>query len=180
MDLADLQTLDRKIERLAGASQCAAARAWHDRDRRRAICDELLDVAPKVLPYIGFGLVAARSNAPRGQAHPVRRRARRAARHRPRHLSVRHLVEHGGGAGRDRLGARARRDRLRARHLQGLHDARRRRAVSDRADTTRSARRWASAARNSASSPAGRAAAAGSTRCWCARPCAPAASTASP
>ena len=38
--------------------------------------------------------------------------------------------------------------------------------------------RSASAATNSAPSPAARAAAAGSTRCWCARPCAPAASTA--
>ena len=45
----------------------------------------------------------ARPRAPRRQAHPVRGRAGRAARHRPRHLSVRHLVEHGGGAGGDRL-----------------------------------------------------------------------------
>ena len=40
------------------------------------------------------------------QAHPVRGRARRAARRRPRHLSVRHLVQH--GRGNDRLGQRHR------------------------------------------------------------------------
>ena len=52
----------------------------------------------------GYGLVAARRQAPRGQAHPVRGRAGRAARRRPRHLSVRHLLQHGRGAGGDRLG----------------------------------------------------------------------------
>ena len=51
-------------------------------------------------------------------------------------------------------------------------------AVPDRTATTRSARRSAAAARNSASTPGASGAAAGSMRCWCARPCAPAASTA--
>ena len=68
-----------------------------------------------------------------GQAHPVRGRARRAARYRPRHLSVRHLVEHGGGAGRDGLRRGTGRDRLRARHHQGLHHAGGRGAVPHRA-----------------------------------------------
>ena len=40
------------------------------------------------------------------------------------------------GAGRDRSRRRARRDRLRARHLQGLHDPGRRGAVPDRAGRT--------------------------------------------
>ena len=44
----------------------------------------------------------------RGQAHPVRGRARRAARRRPRHLSVRHLVQHRRRPGRGRLGHRRR------------------------------------------------------------------------
>jgi adenylosuccinate synthase len=71
--------------------------------------------------------------APRRQAHPVRGRAGRAARHRSRHLSLRHLVQHRRRPGRDRLGPRAEGDRLRARHRQGLYDARRRGAVPHRA-----------------------------------------------
>src|SRR5262249_815024 len=57
-----------------------------------------------------------------------------AARHRPRNLPVRDLVQHGGGAGGDRLGTGAVRDRLRARHLQGLYDPGGGGAVPDRAD----------------------------------------------
>ena len=50
----------------------------------------------------GPHLVAARGSAPRGQAHPVRGRAGRAARHRPRHLSLRHVVQYRGVQRRDR------------------------------------------------------------------------------
>ena len=80
----------------------------------------------------------------------VRGRAGRAARHRPRHLPVRHLVElrrRRGGAGRRRRPAVA---RLRARHRQGVHHARRHRPVPDRADRRRSARGSPSAATSSA------------------------------
>ena len=78
---------------------------------------------------------------------------------------LRHLVEHRRGQRRDRLGARAQRDRLCSRHRQGLYDARRRRPVSDR-----TARRDRPAARrprpaNLAPIPAGGGAAAGSTPC---------------
>jgi hypothetical protein len=59
--------------------------------------------------------------------------AQGAARHRSRHVSLRHLVEHRGGPGRDGFRPRPRRHRIRARHRQGLYDARRRRAVPDRA-----------------------------------------------
>ena len=76
----------------------------------------------------------ARRGAPRRPPHPVRGRAGRDARCRPRHLSVRHLVEHGGRPGRGRLRHRPGGDRLRARHHQGLHDAGRLRPVPDRAD----------------------------------------------
>ena len=69
--------------------------------------------------------------------------------------------------------------RLCARHLQGLYDARRQRPVPDRTHRRRSASCSASAARSSAWSPAGRGAAAGSTRSWSARRSWSAASTAS-
>ena len=132
---------------------------------------ELAEIAPKILPFMDVTWdLLDRERACR-QAHPVRGRAGRAARHRPRHLSVRHLVEHGRGAGGDRLRHGPARGRLRARHRQGLYDARRLRAVPDRARRTRSARRSASAATSSARSRAASAAAAGSTPCWCARSC---------
>ena len=96
MDLADLGVARRQDRRAAGASQCAAARQRaRARSRAKAIYDELAARRAEGAALHGFGLVAARREAARGQAHPVRGRAGRAARRRPRHLSVRHLVEHG-------------------------------------------------------------------------------------
>ena len=123
MDLADPLALGRKIERLAGASQCLAARARTRGSRGRHRAPAAAERRPARAALRGFGVVAARPEAARGQAHPVRRRPGRAARHRPRHLPVRHLLEHGGGTGRDRVGARTCGDRLRARHLQGIQPA---------------------------------------------------------
>ncbi|CAA9499481.1 MAG: Adenylosuccinate synthetase, partial [uncultured Sphingomonadaceae bacterium] len=68
-----------------------------------------------------------------GASHPVRRRAGRAARRRPRDLPVCHLLQRGGGAGRRGVRPRPGRHRLRARHRQGLRDPRRLRPVPDRA-----------------------------------------------
>ena len=103
---ADAERQDRAA---ACAPQCLAPGARPRPDRpgtnlRRAGRGRAASVA-----LHGFGVVAARPEAARGQAHPVRGRAGGAARHRPRHLSVRDLFEHGGGAGGDRLGSRARR-----------------------------------------------------------------------
>ena len=98
----------------------AAGRAARDRAASPALCRA--------------GLAAARRGAPRRPPHPVRGRAGRDARCRSRHLSVCHLVEHGGRAGGGRVGHRAVGDRLCARHHQGLHDAGRQRPVPDRAD----------------------------------------------
>ncbi len=93
-----------------------------------------------------LGLAAAigtdgrrRRGAAAGSARPrpvaaVRGRAGRAARHRSRHLSLRHVVElprGRRGAGRRRRSAIS---RLRARHRQGLHDARGHGPVPDGAD----------------------------------------------
>ncbi len=113
------------------------------------------------------------------QAHPVRRRARGAARRRPRHLPVRHLVEHGRRPGRNRLRRRPRRARPHPRHRQGLHHPRRLRPVPDRAH-----RRHRRAARQEGPrirrrDRAASAAAAGSMPAWCARPSRSPASTAS-
>ena len=123
----------------AGPPQCLAARARARRSRRRYGSRRAPERRAAGPALHGFGVVAARPEAARGQTYPVRGRAGRAARHRPRHLSVRDLVEHGGGPGRDRLGAGPGGDRLRARHLQGLYDPGGGGAVPDRAESTRSA-----------------------------------------
>ena len=132
MDLADLDTLPHKIDRLLA----------HHNALRRGLNLEEIDGAGILTRADGAGaaasalrrngVAAARPQAPRGQAHPVRGRAGRAARRRPRHLSLRHLVQHRGGAGGDRHRHGAGRGRLCARHLQGLYDPGRAGAVPDR------------------------------------------------
>ena len=68
-----------------------------------------------------------------GKHRALRGRAGHPARPRPRHLSVRHLVEPGRGLGLRRRRRRADRHRRGLGRLQGLHDPGRRRAVPDRA-----------------------------------------------
>ena len=137
-----------------------------DRERLR---HDLAEIADFVLPFARPVWRDLDDAAARRQQDPVRRRAGRAARRRPRHLSVRHFFEHRRRD--DRIGQRhgpfGR--GLRAGDRQGLHHARRARAPSRPSSTTRSASGSASAATSSAPSPAASAAAAGSTRCWCAR-----------
>ena len=97
MDLAEPDTLDAKIDAPARPPQRAAPGPRPaERSSRRRCCAELLEVAPHILPFMDAAWDAARRAAPRRQAHPVRGRAGRAARRRPRHLSLRHLVQHRG------------------------------------------------------------------------------------
>ena len=71
MDLADGATLDRKIERLLDASQCAAQRSRPRSDRRRRRAQGTRQRGAVGAALYGFGVVAARAETPRGQAHPV-------------------------------------------------------------------------------------------------------------
>ena len=71
--------------------------------------------------------------ARRRQARPLRGRPGRAAGHRPRHLSVRHLLEPDRGRGLRRRGRRAAGHPRGLGHREGLRHARRRRPVPDRA-----------------------------------------------
>ena len=75
----------------------------------------------------------AAPGAPVGCEPAVRRCAGHAARHRPRHLSLRHLQQLRGRQRCRGLGRGAGHAALRARHHQGLHHAGGQRAVSDRA-----------------------------------------------
>ena len=180
MDLAEPDALDDKIERLLAHHDplcrgLGLPRAERERDPRRTARGRAEDPAVH-----GADLRPARPRAARGQAHPVRGRAGRAARRRSRHLSVRHLVEHRRRQRGDRIGHGPGRDRLRARHRQGLRHPRRRGAVPDRAGQRhRPADRRARQRVRHQHRPA-RGAAAGSTPCSPARPRGPAASTGSP
>ena len=88
---------------------CARASAQPEVDAG-ALLKSLNEIAPKIAPFLGSSwreLDAARAGR---QARAVRRRAGRAAGHRSRHLSLRHLLQHGGGpggGGRRRVGPRA-------------------------------------------------------------------------
>ena len=94
MDLAEPESLDGKIARLLAHHEPLRRGMGLPAPTAAAIKDELMAIAPKVLPYMAPTCELLDRSAPRRQAHPVRRRAGRAARRRPRHLSVRHLVEH--------------------------------------------------------------------------------------
>ena len=134
MDLADLPALRGKIDRLLAHHN--ALRRGHDLPEieAKAVYDHLAALAPKVLPFMDFSLVAPRQQAARGKTHSFRRRPRRAARYRSRHISLCHVVEHGGRTGGDRFRSRPECDRLCARHMQGLHHPRGFGAFPDRSD----------------------------------------------
>ena len=123
MDLQDLPSLKPKIERILAHHNPLRSGLGEPEISADDLCAQLHRDRAEDPPYVDTVWALLDAKTPAGQAHPVRGRARRAARHRPRHLSVRHLVQHGCGAGRDRIGPRARRHQLRARHHQGLHDA---------------------------------------------------------
>ena len=180
VDLADLDALPAKIERLLahhnalrrglGIDEVDAERAARraDGDRARRSCP---------MPTRS-GRCSTRSAGP---ASASCSRARRARCSTSTTAPIPFVTSSNTVAGQAATGSGLgpRRDRLRARHRQGLHDPRRRGPVPDRAVRRDRRDASASAAASSASSPGASAAAAGSTRCWCARRCGPPASTAS-
>ncbi len=80
MDLADGATLDRKIERLLTHHNALRKGLGLAPIETAHVREELLRVAPLVLPFMDSVWSLARPETPRRQAHPVRRRAGRAAR----------------------------------------------------------------------------------------------------
>ena len=100
----------------------------------RQVLDDLASAWERMEPWVtdvSVFLIEARDA---GQRDHVRGRAGHAARHRPRHLSVRHVVERHDRRRVHGPWRRAARHRRRPRRGQGLHDARRRRTAADRAD----------------------------------------------
>ena len=158
----------------------APPRARPARDRRRGAEGRPAGAGAARAPLRQAGVAGARHPGQGRQAHPVRGRAGDAARRRPRHLSLRHLLQHRGGPGGGGLGRGAGAGRLCAGHREGLHHPRRLRPLPHRAVGRGRVSTWGPWDASSAWSPGARGAAAGSTRCWCARPWPSTASTAWP
>ena len=129
------------------------------------ICAHYLDeLAPRVDPdggrHRGPGPRRPRAGRPRaargGPGHLPRPR--------PRHLSLRHLVQPGGRRGLHRGGHRPPLHRRGHRHRQGLRDPGGQRSVPHRAAPTRSATPWSTGATSTGSTPDAGADPVGSTR----------------
>ena len=134
-DLGDEATLDTRLDRLFAHHDALRRGLGRGADGpRRAARAAARGRAEDPAPTPRRSGACSTPSGARGPAHPVRGRAGRAARHRLRHLSLRDLVEHAGRDGRDRHRHGAGRDRLRARHRQGLHHPGRRGPVPGRAD----------------------------------------------
>ena len=131
--------------------------------RRRRSSPGSPSSAPAWRPYVADTVGLLHEALAAGAAPPARGRPGDVPRPRPRHLSVRHVVEPDGRRRLRRHRARAARHRPHRRHHQGVHDPRRRRAVPDRAASTPTATRWSTSAASSAPSPAAAAGPAGST-----------------
>ena len=106
-DLKNLDTLGPKVDRILVHHNALRRGLGQPELDKSALMAELTRDRAQDPALHGRDLGPARPRAPRGQAHPVRGRAGGAARHRSRHLPVRHLFQHGRGAGGDRLRRRA-------------------------------------------------------------------------
>ena len=168
-DLLDEKILKQKI--VAALEPKRLALRPFARDPRldlQAITEEYLAYgAPPVRAHPGHD--AARvGQARRRRDGDLRGRAGRAARHRPRHVSVRHLLEPDRGVRLHRQRRRAEGHRRGVGDHEGVRHARRLRARSRPSWTTSSARSCARGAASSARRPGARAASAGSTSSRCA------------
>ena len=99
IDLKDPASLPAKIERLLAHHNVLRRGFGHAEVDAGALLAALTEIAPKIAPFIGSSWRELDARAQGRQARPVRRRPGGAAGHRSRHLSLRHLVQHGGGPG---------------------------------------------------------------------------------
>ena len=98
------------------------------------VTEQYLGFAERLGRYVADTGLVLNKALDAGPGRPAGRRAGHAARRRPRHLPVRHLVVADGGRGLRWLRHRADPDHPGDRHTQGLHHQGRGRAVPDRAD----------------------------------------------
>ncbi len=133
MDLADLDTLPHKIERLL-AHHNALRRGLNLAEIDGAgILEELTALAPQLLPYTETVWRLLDQKRREGKRILFEGAQGALLGRRPRHLSLRHLVQHRGGAGGDRHRHGSVRGRLCPGDLQGLYDPGRPGPVPDRA-----------------------------------------------
>ena len=143
-DILDPKILRQKFE-TALAEKNVLLERLHDVEPLAVeeLAERMEDVRRAAAPVRRRHVAPRRPRAQGGQARPPRGRAGDAARPRPRHVSVRHLVEPDRRRRRDRDRHRADAHRPRARRGQGVRDPRRRRARSrprSRGPTTRRVR----------------------------------------
>ncbi len=164
-DLSDVESLDRKLDELLIHHNALRRGLGHAEIDRADVASVAARHRAENSAFADPVWERLDDDAPQRQAHPVRRCAGRDARCRSRHVSLRDVVEHGGGVRRRRAPAWRRRRPV---IVLGITKAYTTRVGSgpfptELTDAGRPAR-WASAATSSAPSPAGRGAAAGSTR----------------
>ena len=140
MDLAEPDALDDKLDRALAHHNTLRRGLGRPRSRPTTLREELLAVAPRSSAVHGRRSGSCWTDERRAGKRILFEGAQ----------GVMLDVDHGtypfvtssntvAAQAATRLGAWARRDRLRARHRQGLHDAGRRRPVPDRAASTRPA-----------------------------------------
>ena len=157
----------RREERLARAR--LRARAVRARGRRRAATRASRSGCGRTSPT---PRCSSTRRSRDGQARPARGRAGDAARPRPRHLSVRHLVEPDRGRRGDGDRDRADADRRGGRRLEGVRHARRRAGRSRARWTTSSAAQVRELGQEFGTVTGRERRPAGSTSSRCATPCA--------
>ena len=124
MDLADLDSLGEKIDGLlAHHNALRRGNGLSEIEPRRNLKDELTEVAPKVLPYMDT--VWALLDSKRREGKRILFEGAQGTLLDVDHGTYPYVTSSNtvAGPGRDRVRAWARRDRLRAGNLQGLHDA---------------------------------------------------------
>ena len=177
MDLADLQMLNGKIDRLLTHHNALRRGLSLPEITPRAIYDDLAEVAPKVLPYMD--LVWSLLDEKRREGKRILFEGAQGALLDIDHGTYPFVTSSNTVAAQAATGSASARERS----ITCWASARPTRRGSGRGRSrpsrpTRSASFWASAGANSVSSPGGRGAAAGLTPCSCARPSGPAGSMA--
>ncbi len=132
-DLADLGRTRTLVERAIAAWAPVIRDLGGEVPDVGRVLDELAPLAARLRPFVDRHLGAHRGRPQRGPARAARGRAGHAARRRPRHVPVRHLVVRGRGRRVRRGRHRADAHPPRRRPEQGLRDPRRRGALPHRA-----------------------------------------------
>ena len=102
-DLKNLSTLEAKLDRILVHHNALRRGLSKPEISRDGLLAELTEVAPKILPFMDVTWDLLDQQRAGRKADPFRRRAGSPSRYRSRHLSVRHVVQYGGGSGRNRV-----------------------------------------------------------------------------